>query len=433
MSAILLSIGLLQLSPAPAQDLSPWERRRTPVVQVVQAARPAVVYIQTNVPRVRHDFFGRAFRQDQASSGSGVLIYEEGYIVTNYHVVRGANRIEVRFDPATDSRNYAAELISWNENEDLALLKIDGDRPFRTVPLGISSDLMIGETVLAIGNPYGQTLSVSQGIISGLHRNVSASGLSFSNLIQTDASINPGNSGGPLLNINGELIGINTVVNTAAENIGFAIPVDQVQRVLEEHLLEPTNARGWLGFEVNLDRLEIDQVTPGGPAAELGLLVGDRITALDGKALDTAEDYRLARLSVQPGDRVSVRVNRGPLARSYNLVAWNRADYLSYLRAGLVVEPVVLTRNRAVRVARVRDGGPADELGLQPGDVIESLRVGEWRPQTVGTPEELALLLTRLKPGTEVRLDVLRDVNGNQRFDAGGTANEFYKGYLRLE
>ena len=433
MSAILFSAACLQLTSVQPQDQEAYLRRVTPVVQVVQGARPAVVYIKTNVPSVRRDFFGRVFRADQQSSGSGVVIYEEGYIVTNYHVVKGANEIQVNFDPSIDETTFEAQLINWNEAEDLALLKIDSKHPLPTVPLGTSSDLMIGETVVAIGNPYGQTLSVSQGIISGLHRNVNASGLSFSNLIQTDASINPGNSGGPLLNINGVLIGINTVVNTQAENIGFAIPVDQVQHVLSEHLLEPSKARGWLGFEVDLDRLVIDNVTAGGPADMQGLMVGDRIVALDGESLETAEDYRLARLAVQPGEDVSVRIRRGALNRSYSVGAWNRVDVVTYLRAGMVVEPVVIGTSRAVRVRSVRPDGPAQTLGLRPDDIINAVQPNGRRVQRIGSPDDLALLLTRLDPKTEMRVDLWRDENGNGRLEQTENRNEALKGVIKID
>ncbi len=423
---------LAQLTSVPPQDLEALDRRMTPVVAVVQRTRPAVVYIETNVPGVRQDWWGRLFRTNSQSSGSGVVIYEEGYIITNYHVVRGANQIRVRFDPEMDETVYDAQLISWNEAEDLALLKIEGDEPFPTVPMGTSSDLLVGETVIAIGNPYGQTLSVSQGIISGLHRDVKVSGLSFSNLIQTDASINPGNSGGPLVNINGDLIGINTVVHTAAENIGFAIPVDQVQAVLRDHLLEPSKARGWLGFEVDLDQLSIEELTPGGPAESQGLRLGDRIVALNEAPVETAEEYRLARLSIQPGETVSVRVKRGALYRSHRIEAWDRADYLSYLRAGLTVETMVFDRTRMLRVTKVRPNGPAETLGLQPNDFIEAVQPAGRRAEQITTPDEFALLLTRLKPGTEMRLDVWRDENQNGRLELTPSRSEAYKGWIEL-
>ena len=433
MSALIAGL-FLQLQSGTPQDTEAFARRLTPIVQVVQAARPAVVYIETNVPTVDGDIFGRIFRRDQRGSGSGVVIYEDGYIVTNFHVVRGANEIRVQFDTAVDDKVYPARLISANESEDLALLKIDGERPFPTVPMGTSADLMIGETVVAIGNPYGQTLSVSQGIISGLHRVVQAQGLSFCNVVQTDASINPGNSGGPLLNINGDLIGINTVMNMQAENIGFAIPVDQVQLVLQEYLLEPSKARGWLGFEVDLDSRTINEVTPDGPADAAGLKVGDRVVALNGKVLETAEDYRLARVAILPSEEVAVRVRRGALDRSIKLQAWNRSDVLTYLRAGLLVEPVVLNTTRAVRVRKVRPGGPAAELGVRPEDVIETVQGAGWpRARRIGSQDELALLLSLAEPETELRIELWRDDDKNGVFEKTPTRTEIYQGSLRLD
>jgi len=434
MSALLAGLLLLEVVGHPAQEEGAYERRVTPIVKVVQAARPAVVFIETDVPLVEQDPWGRIFRANQRSSGSGAVIYEDGYIVTNYHVVRGANEIAVQFDTAVDDTVYPAKLINWNETEDLALIKIEGKEPFPTVPMGTSSDLMIGEPAIAIGNPYGQTLSVSQGIISGLHRDVQASGLSFSNLIQTDASINPGNSGGPLLNINGELIGINTVMNTQAENIGFAIPVDQVQLVLKEYLLEPSKARGWLGFEVDLEHLDISEVTPAGPADAVDLHVGDHIVALNGKPLSSAEDYRLARLAIQPGEELELRVRRGALDRTYKLTAWDRADVLTFLRAGMTVEPVVINRTRAVRVRKVRPGGPAATLGIQPDDVIEAVQPqGGRRAQRIVSSDDLALLLTRLPPATDLRVDLWRDDDRNGVFETTNSRSENYKGFLHLE
>jgi serine protease Do len=434
MSALLAGFLLSQLQSGTPQDQEAFTRRLTPIVKVVQAARPAVVYIETNVPVVSQDWYGTIFRQNQRSSGSGVVIYEDGYIVTNFHVVKGANEIKVQFDTAVDDRIYPAKLINANEVEDLALLKIEGDRPFPTIPMGTSSDLMIGETVVAIGNPYGQTLSVSQGIISGLHRNVQASGLSFSNLIQTDASINPGNSGGPLININGEMIGINTVMNTQAENIGFAIAADQVQLVLKDYLLEPSNARGWLGFEVDVDNRTVNEVTPDGPADAAGLKVGDRVVALNGKPIETSEDYKLARIAVQPGDEAAVRVRRGGGDKSFKLRAWDRADVLTYLRAGVLVEPVVLNTVRAVRVRKVRPGGPAAVLGVRPEDVIETVKAEDWpRARRIGSQDDFALLLTLAAPKSIMEIELWRDDDKNGVFELTNSRTEIYRGKLRLD
>ena len=270
----------LFLALTPVQSLHPTtdsdemrKRRITPTVTVVQAASPAVVYIQTGATRPVRDIFGRIFSKEYGGAGSGVVIRKEGFIITNYHVVRNADRITVNFDKAFDETDYKATVVSFVEDEDLALLKIQGTRAFPTIPLGRSNDLMAGETVVAIGNPYGQTITVTQGIISGLHRNVpipqeNGRVLEFPDLIQTDASINPGNSGGPLLNLNGELIGINTAMNIQAQNIGWAIPVDRVRSVLENQLLSPETAPAWLGFEIEPgDHLCIAKVIPGSPAA----------------------------------------------------------------------------------------------------------------------------------------------------------------------
>jgi S1-C subfamily serine protease len=276
LTSLLLSLAPVQGLQATVDADEMRKRRITPTVSVVQAASPAVVYIQTGATVLGRDIFGRIVSREFGGAGSGVVIRKEGFIITNYHVVRDADRITVSFDKAFDDTEYKANLVSYVEDEDLALLKIAGDRVFPTIPLGRSHDLMPGETVVAIGNPYGQTITVTGGIISGLHRNVpvpqSGGGvLQFPDLIQTDASINPGNSGGPLLNVNGELIGINTAMNMQAQNIGFAIPVDRVRSVLENQLLSPETAPAWLGFEIEPgDHLCIARVVPGSPARRPG-------------------------------------------------------------------------------------------------------------------------------------------------------------------
>src|SRR5258706_5681965 len=271
---LLAAAVLVQAQGTPLTAEEKYRRRVTPVVQVVEAASPAVVYIQTEQYQDVQDWWGRVFsRKVGVGAGSGVVIMKEGFIITNSHVVEGATNITVSFDKRFDENEYKAEVISAVQQEDLALLRIRGERDFPTIPMGTSSDLMIGEPVIAIGNPYGQTHTVSEGIISGLHRNVDipSNRLHFDDLIQTDASINFGNSGGPVLNINGELIGINSAMNAQAQNIGFALPVDRVKAVLEEELM-PT----WLGFDVEPgDHLKVQNVVAGGPAAPAGLKQGD--------------------------------------------------------------------------------------------------------------------------------------------------------------
>src|SRR5687767_9048124 len=202
---ILGSMGLWPGPQAPAPDERA-QRRVTPEVLVVREASPAVVYIVSTGYTSAFDIFGQPVRQENRSAGTGVMVDPEGFLVTNFHVVANAagasgGRLEVQFDNAVDERTYSAQLVSYVQREDLALLKIVGDRKFPVVKMGTSADLMIGERVIAIGNPYQQKLSVSAGIIAGLHRELDVPGsrLQFNDLFQTDASINHGNSGGPLL------------------------------------------------------------------------------------------------------------------------------------------------------------------------------------------------------------------------------------------
>ena len=300
----ILALSLLSAAPqieAVSDDIAGdrlYEMRRTPIVRVAQNSAPAVVFIQTDGVRSEQNMWGFTRQRRVSGSGSGVVILPEGFIVTNYHVVRNANsRITVSFNPQYDDRVYPAQLVSFVKDEDLALLKIPHERDFPTIPLGTSSDLMPGETVVAIGNPHGQTHSVSQGIISGLHRNIKIpldtdTTLHFDDLIQTDASINLGNSGGPLLNIHGDLIGITTLVKAEAENMGYAIPVDRVRSVLANRLFSPEWERTWLGFDLRPEGPEgagtagdllVGTVVPGGPADLAGLPSGARLVAMDGR------------------------------------------------------------------------------------------------------------------------------------------------------
>ena len=425
-----LSASLL-LFAAPALQDATLQRRITPVVEVIQASRPAVVYIRSNVPSAMKDFFGRLYTSNAETSGSGVVIFEDGYVVTNNHVVDGADRITVRFDPADDPREYEATLISKEPSADLALLKIVADGPFHTVPLG-SNDPLLGEQVVAIGNPYGQTHTVSSGIISGLHRDLTIGGNEFKDLIQTDASINPGNSGGPLLNINGELIGINTAVNAAAENMGFAIPVARVRQVLTDNLLSLAKSRTWLGFEADPADFVVRTITAGSPAQEAGLRPGDRLIALGDKPLRNEEDYRLARLTVQPGQEVPLRVLRGNTEVDLRLAAWNRVDGLIYERLGVTFERRFFGNNYApfLLVSRVQPDGPADRIGLVEGDLLAAVRPPLWpRGRLIQNVEALAYLINARRPGDELEIEILRDDDKDGRY---ARENELYSGRLEL-
>jgi serine protease Do len=224
--------------------------RKTLVVQVVAETKAAVVKISTTkiirqwVSPFGGDPFFQQFGHNESipanALGSGFIIHKDGYVVTNNHVVDRASQITVELD---DGRKLSADLISTDPEADLAILKISDKNPFSTIELGDSSDLMIGEPAIAIGNPLGYSHSVSTGIVSALHRDLKdvEGKESLDNLIQTDAAINPGNSGGPLLNAYGQVIGINTAIRSDAQNIGFAIPVNRLRDLIPE-LMNPSQS-----------------------------------------------------------------------------------------------------------------------------------------------------------------------------------------------
>lgn len=409
--------------------------RVTPEVLVMRAVSPSVVYIETEAVQQVNTWWGLRNRR-VAGSGSGVVIHADGYIVTNYHVVQDAQKVTVTFDG--DPRRYEAEVVSFVRGEDLALLRVTTEdarsEGFPTVRMGSSADLMRGERVVAIGNPHGQAHTVSTGIISGLHRDAPLPdhGLHFENLIQTDASINLGNSGGPLLNINGELIGINTVMNAMAENIGFAIPVDRVREVLTETLF-PQAQRRWLGFELAPgDSLRVAEVVPNSPADEAGICEGHRILALAGRPVDSQEDFLHAALELPGSGPVTVRVRTEDGSdEDVRLRPWDRIDGVLFHRLGMTVEERRLNRYEWLVVDEVSPGGPADELGLRRGDLLPAIRPrvpGHDTPLRIRDRTVLAQLVERLEPGIELALEVFRDDDRDGRYEE----NELYRGTLKV-
>ena len=431
---------LLLLPLLAPQDLSREENyrllenieRTTPVVRVVQAVTPAVVFIETEYTQRGRSRFWGAWEKSYSGSGSGVVVHVDGYVVTNYHVVKGAETISVSFDK--DPEKYPADLVSFVQSEDLALLKIKSAGPFEAARMGTSSDLLAGEQVVAIGNPYGQNHTVYTGIISGLHRGVEIPdhGLEFSDLIQTDASINFGNSGGPLLNIRGELIGINTAMNSQAENIGFAIPVDRLREVLTD-ILYPQARNSWLGFRVAPgDTLLVSEVWPDGPASQSGICEGDRILAIGGKPVKTRDEFLHASLALEPHKSVLLSILSEGERQDVKVGTWDRFDGLLFERLGITVSEIKIDDRSWVLVDRISDGSPAQALGLQRYDLIPSIKAGSarapkgWR---INSKHDLARLVQELKPGAEIRMDVVRDKNEDKRYD---TRTELYKGWMTI-
>ena len=392
--------------------------RRTPVVAVAEKVSPAVVNIAAeSMVRDVDPFFGGIFTpQRRAQSlGSGLVIEPSGIVLTNAHVIEGASRIVVTL---LDGRELQADLLGSDHDADLAVLKLAA-HDLRAVPLGQSSDLMIGETVVAIGNPFGLSRTVTMGVLSAVGRTVpSESGERlFTDFLQTDASINPGNSGGPLVNILGEVIGINTAIVSGANGIGFAIPADRARRVVTDLLRYGELRPVWSGARlVTVDeelarrsRLPVQhgalvrKVYPGSPAASAGLQENDVIVAAAGHPVASREDVITAIYTVQADSPIALEVRRG--GRSLRLVL--RAQPPPQGTGLAVLERsvglVVGGGRGELAVQRVLRGSAADRRGLAAGDLILGAN-----GQRVGSADDLAREVLRAMDRGSLLLAVQR-------------------------
>lgn len=381
--------------------------RRSPVVIAVEKSRPAVVNISTTVrERISpflpfsgddffKDFFPDLFSREytRSSLGSGVIIDgTKGYILTNQHVIARASEIKVI---TSEKQEYQAKLIGADPRSDLAVLQISARNKLPEIKMGNSDDLMIGETVIAIGNPFGLSHTVTTGVVSAVERSVRSEERIYRHLIQTDASINPGNSGGPLLNIDGELIGINTAIYQKAQGIGFAIPINKAKRIVKELLRAGKVRPIWLGIEIQelTDALRshfglpsgrggvlVNDVMSGSPGAKAGLKRGDIIVSVGGIPVKGPGDYRDALAEFTPEDRLEMKVFRGG---KFNGVVLQPSTFppslalnLVYRRLGIKVGKLSKrtgggygSRSKVV-VKEVRRGSEAGKIGVKPGDLI---------------------------------------------------------------
>jgi len=346
-------------------------------------------------------FFGQQQRQPrkQRAQGSGFVITPDGQIVTNNHVIDGADKVTVRFQD--DNTEYVARVIASDRETDLAVIKIDIDRQLPVLKMGDSEAIQVGEWVLAIGNPYGLDNTVTAGIISAKHRIIGAG--PFDNFLQTDASINPGNSGGPLLNMQGEVIGINTAINAAAENIGFAIPSTQAEKIINQLREGKTVKRGWLGVTIQsvgenqakaLGLAEpigalIASVAEDQPADKAGVLQGDVVLEVNG--VKTTDNNELLRqiASLKPGDKAKLTLwrNGKQIAKTVTLgergektMAAMRPQHPDQeaLVLGMSLKTITekeanalgLERPQGLLVIQVDETSPAADEGIRQGDVI---------------------------------------------------------------
>jgi len=377
--------------------------RRTAIVKAVERARPAVVSIQSErtVRNTASDEFVHPPPGSRSSGmGTGIILDPRGYILTNHHVVEDVSSIRVLL---VDGSSYAARLVARDRENDLALLKIEVARSLPTIPIGTSSDLMLGETVIAIGNAFGYEHSVTVGVISALGRNVALNrDIVYKGLIQTDASINPGNSGGPLLNVDGELIGVNVAIRAGAQGIAFALPVDQVLRVAADLFasLRPAEIRPGLVLRDCVDVSDanrparrwasVERVEADSPAARAGIQPGDVLLEANGWPIAHGLDWERALLDLPADDTLRLRFRRGNEEQTVQLALHrsspdNHAAELVWRVLGLRLSPVSAEQVRRVQaslrggmmVVSVAPNSPAERAGIQPGDVLIGLHLWE--------------------------------------------------------
>lgn len=345
---------------------------------------------------------GRRAPREQRSLGSGFVISGDGYIVTNNHVIDGADKVKVNLQSGKGAdKSYDAEVIGMDAETDLALLKIDAGSSLPYLSFGDSDALKVGQWVMAIGNPFGLDHTVTAGIVSAKGRTIGAG--PYDNFIQTDASINPGNSGGPLINLDGEVIGINTAIIASGQGIGFAIPSKLARQVIDQLKTHKTVKRGWLGVSIqDVDENSakalglneargalVANVTPGDPAEKNGVRAGDVIVAVDGVTIDNAGDLTRKIGDLLPGVKITLSVWRQGKTTTVPVVLGERnaekvaqgqvdPDTSGEEVLGLSVRPVraeeakvlEMDKPKGLLVLEVEDGSAAMESGMSAGDVI---------------------------------------------------------------
>jgi len=378
--------------------------RRSAIVVAVEKVSPAVVNISTVVTEKVSPFFpfgGDEFFKDffpdmfsreykHSSLGSGVIIDgEKGYIVTNHHVVARATEIKVI---TSNQKEYKGRSLGSDPRSDLAVIKIEASEKLPEAKLGNSEDLMIGETVIAIGNPFGLTHTVTTGVVSAIDRSVRAEDRIYRHFIQTDASINPGNSGGPLLNIDGDVIGINTAIYQKAQGIGFAIPVNKAKRIVKELLRAGEVQPPWLGLDLQELTSELRRhfALPGGsggvlvsdvyekgPADRAGVKRGDVVLALGRAVVASLSDYQDALAEFTTGDRLTLKLFRRGQEISISLQPSSFPPELApetvYRRLGIKVgegRKGNAQQRSGVSIEEVKQDSEAARIGLRPGDLI---------------------------------------------------------------
>ncbi|MFQ5899428.1 MAG: DegQ family serine endoprotease [Candidatus Methylomirabilia bacterium] len=444
-------------APSPAAEIDPKAILRAleeAFVAVADRAMPAVVNVSTvpkkgPVPRGPEfekrfrEFFGPEFFERffprrplprLRAAGSGLLVDPSGYILTNNHVIENAAEITVQL---SDKRKFTATLIGRDPKSDLAVLRIDAPSPLPVAELGDSDAIRIGEWAIAIGNPFGLDRTVTVGIISATGR-TRVGVATYESFIQTDASINPGNSGGPLLNLDGQVIGINTAIVAAGQGIGFAIPINMAGKIMRQLIDKGRVVRGWLGIAIQdlTDELAsafgvkprsgvlVADVMEGSPAADAGLKAGDIITEFAGERIREVTDLQKQVAATPPGERAVLTVMRDKKRSRLTVAVGEMPEEGTVVAAaegkedwGLTVTPLTpelaarheLTAKRGVVVTEVEVASPADKAGIRPGDAIL-----EINREPVADVEALRAAIAKVKPGQRVPVYLQRAGGRNQ-------------------
>jgi serine protease Do len=334
------------------------------------------------------------------SLGTGFVISDDGLIVTNNHVVDGVEKIDIVF---SDGTHLPGEVVGTDPKTDVALIRAKGERKYVPLPLGDSDDMLPGDWVVAIGNPFGLDHTVTAGIVSATGRDIGQG--PYDDFIQTDAAINPGNSGGPLLNLSGQVVGINTAINPQANTIGFAVPINMAKAILPQLQEHGKVVRGWLGVAVQpitpdlADALHLEtqegalvaQVSPGGPAEKAGIERGDVIVRLGDTEIHRMRELPRAVAAAEPGTKIDVEVMRKGESKTLHVeIAEMAADQNAQASTPQPgddqgstafgfdiadVPPAIqqrlgLTEHEGALITRVYPGGGGERAGLRPGDVI---------------------------------------------------------------
>lgn len=418
-------------------------------VALAERLKPSVVNISTEksvkqsapaIPRspggdIFEDFFGRFFEglpqgpRKQSSLGSGFIISKDGYILTNDHVVDGADEIKVKL---SDGREFSGEIRGLDPKLDLALIKIDAGEDLPVAKLGDSDSIKVGEWVMAIGNPFGLEQTVTVGIVSAKGRVIGAG--PYDDFIQTDASINPGNSGGPLYNVKGEVVGINTAIVAGGQGIGFAIPVDMAKQIIPQLRDEGHVTRGWLGVTVQALNEElaksfglddargalINSVVEDSPADKAGLQRGDIVTEYDGKPVDELNDLPRLVASTPVDETVKVTIFRDGKTRTVKVKIGKLEDGEGTViaadkeKGGAIgitaanVTPELANRyslegDEGILVIKINPDGPAADANLRVGDLIV-----EADGKAINSVKDFEEIVGKMPSGKVLRLLIQR-------------------------